>query len=94
MLTIDEQIKTLAYRPTILRKTTTVYKLKMQSARKTFSEIQRKFGAFPFSLRQMDEERTAKMGILECVKNNVLRQYEVWGEKTGAPVARVFSTIG
>jgi len=88
------KIKTLTNRPTLHRRTTTTYALKRPTARQMLSEIVKKFGTFPFSLRQLDDERAAKMGVLECVRANVLRQYEVVADKDGALVARVFSTIG
>ncbi|KAI9801106.1 MAG: Curved DNA-binding protein (42 kDa protein) [Piccolia ochrophora] len=87
------KVKTLANRPTLHRRTTTTYGLKRPSSRQILSEVVKKFGTFPFSLRQLDDERAAKMGVLECVRGNVLRQYEVVGDKDGEPVARVFSTV-
>jgi hypothetical protein len=56
-------------------------------------EIKKKFGSFPFSLRQLDDERTAKAGVIECVRGNILRQYDVLQEKDGKDVARLFTTI-
>lgn len=87
------KVKTLANRPTLHRRTTTTYGLKRPSSRQLLSEVVKKFGTFPFSLRQLEDERGAKMGVLECVRANVLRQYEVVGDKDGEPVARLFSTI-
>jgi len=87
------KVKTLENRPTLHRRTTTTYALKRPTARQILSEIKQKFGTFPFSLRQLEDERAAKMGVVECVRGNVLRQYEVVGDKDGEPVARLFSTI-
>lgn len=88
------KIKTLDNRPTLHRRTTTTYQLKRPSSRQTLSEIVKKFGTFPFSLRQLEDERAAKVGVVECVRSNVLRQYEVVADKDSAPVARVLTTIG
>ena len=88
------KIKTLENRPTLHRRTTTTYALKRPSSRQILSEIVKKFGTFPFSLRQLDDERAGKVGIVECVRSNVVRQYDVIADKDGAPVSRVFSTIG
>lgn len=88
------KIKTLENRPTLHRRTTITYQLKRPSSRQTLSEIVKKFGTFPFSLRQLDDERSAKVGVVECVRSNVLRQYEVVADKDMAPVARVLTTIG
>ncbi|KAI9803313.1 MAG: hypothetical protein M1825_002104 [Sarcosagium campestre] len=87
------KMKTLSNRPTLHRRTTTTYGLKRPTSRQILSEVVKKFGTFPFSLRQLEDERAAKMGVLECVRGNVLRQYEVVGDKDGEPVARVFSTV-
>ena len=88
------KIKTLANRPTLHRRTTITYQLKRPSSRQTLSEIVKKFGTFPFSLRQLEDERAAKIGVVESVRSNVLRQYEVVADKDAAPVARLLSTIG
>lgn len=81
-------------RATLFKKTDTKCSLKRESARKTYNEIQKKFGAFPFGLRQLEDERTAKMGVIECVRSNILRQFEVLADKDGAIVSRVYVTVG
>lgn len=81
-------------RATLFRKTDTKYALKRPSAKATLNEINKKFGAFPFSLRQLEDERSAKSGVIECVRGNILRQFEVLGEKDGASVSRIFITAG
>lgn len=86
--------KILEKRPTLHRRTTITYQLKRPSSRQTLSEIVKKFGQFPFSLRQLDDERAAKVGVVECVRQNVLRQYEVIADKDLAPVARLLTTLG
>ena len=86
--------KILEKRPTLHRRTTTTYQLKRPSSRQTLSEIVKKFGTFPFSLRQLEDERAAKVGVVECVRQNVLRQYEVISDKDMSPVARLLTTIG
>ena len=88
------KVKALENRPTLHRRTTTHQGLKRPSSRQILSEIVKKFGTFPFSLRQLEDERAAKVGIVECVRSNVVRQYEVIADKDGAPVSRLFTTIG
>ncbi|KAH8150451.1 uncharacterized protein LAJ45_05664 [Morchella importuna] len=75
------------------RKTDTKFSLKRDSSRATLNEVIKKFGTFPFGLRQLDDERTAKAGILECVRSNLFRQFEVLGDKDGAATSRLFTTI-
>ena len=88
------KVKTLQNRATLHRRTATTYGLKRPSSRATLSEIQKKFGTFPFSLRQLEDERAGKIGIVECVRGGVVRQYEVLGSTDGEPVSRLFTTIG
>ncbi|KAI9886500.1 MAG: hypothetical protein M1823_001680 [Watsoniomyces obsoletus] len=87
------KVKTLEHRPTLHRRTTTTYGLKRPTSRQLLSEVVKKFGTFPFSLRQLEDERGAKMGALECVRADVLRQYPVFGDKDGEAVSRVFTTV-
>lgn len=43
------------------------YQLKMKTSRAVFSEIQKKAGPFPFTLRALEDERRARMGVQEAV---------------------------
>ncbi|KAJ5256990.1 Winged helix-turn-helix transcription repressor DNA-binding [Penicillium angulare] len=87
------KVKNLDHRATLHRRTTTTYGLKRPSSRQTLSEVVKKFGTFPFSLRQLEDEKAAKVGVVECVRGGVLRQYEPAGEADNSPVSRVLSTI-
>lgn len=86
--------KNLPHRATLHRRTTTTYQLKRPSSRAILSEIVNEFKTFPFSLRQLKDERAAKVGIVESVRYGVLRQYEVVGDKDNEPVARLLTTVG
>lgn len=86
--------KLLENRPTLHRRTATTYQLKRPSSRSTLTEINGEFKTFPFSLRQLKDERAGKVGIVECVRTGVIRQYEVVGDKDNEPVARVLTTVG
>lgn len=88
------KVKTLNQRATLHRRTTTNYSLKRPSSRAILSEIVKKFGTFAFSLRQLEDERAAKVGIVECVRSGLVRQYEVVVDKDNEPVGRLLSTIG
>ncbi|TDZ71798.1 Curved DNA-binding protein [Colletotrichum trifolii] len=87
------KVKTFDQRTTLHRRTTNTYGLKRPTSRKILSEVQKKFGTFPFSLRQLEDERDAKSGVVECVRGNVFRAYEVVGDKDNSPVARYLTTI-
>jgi len=88
------KVKVLEQRPTLHRRAKHVYQLTRPTSRKVFSEVAKRFHHFPFSLRQLENERDAKAGVVECVRSNVFRQYEVVGDKDAAPVARLLTTIG
>ncbi|KAL4797858.1 peptidase M24, structural domain-containing protein [Aspergillus venezuelensis] len=87
------KVKNFDHRATLHRRTTTTYQLKRPSSRQVLTEIVKKFGTFPFSLRQLDDERAAKVGVVECVRGGVLRQYEPAGETDGSAVSRLLTTI-
>ena len=88
------KIKNYENRPTLHRRTALTYALRRPSSKKILNEVVKKFGTFPFSLRQLEDERDAKIGVVECVRGNVFRQYEVVGDKDGEAVARLLTTIG
>ncbi|QSZ29441.1 hypothetical protein DSL72_003955 [Monilinia vaccinii-corymbosi] len=85
--------KSFENRATLHRRTNLTYALKRPSSRAIMNEVVKKFGTFPFSLRQLESERDAKVGVVECVRGNVFRQYEVVGDKDNEPVGRLLTTI-
>lgn len=88
------KIKNFENRTTLHRRTTLTYALKRPSSKKVLNEAVKRFGTFPFSLRQLEDERDAKVGVVECVRGNVFRAYEVVGDKDGEAVSRLLTTIG
>jgi hypothetical protein len=88
------KVKTLNHRATLHRRTGLRSDLKRPSSRATFSEVKQKFGTFPFSLRQLEDERAGKVGVVEAIRANVVRQYEVAADKDGEAVSRLLTTIG
>jgi len=88
------KVKNNGNRTTLHRRTDTKYQLKRPTSRGLLSEVVKKFGTFPFSLRQLEDEKAAKVGVVECVRGGVLRQYEVVVDKDSKPVARLFTTVG
>jgi methionine aminopeptidase len=86
--------KNFENRTTLHRRTALTYALKRPSSKKVLNEVVKRFGVFPFSLRQLEDERDAKVGVVECVRGNVFRAYEVCGDKDGAAVSRLWTTIG
>lgn len=78
---------------TIFKKNDITYQLRLKASRATFSELQKKAGAFPFTLRSMEDIKKARMGLSECVNHQLITPYEVMYDKPGQFVAQFFTTI-
>ncbi|KAI8454472.1 curved DNA-binding protein Cdb4 [Phakopsora pachyrhizi] len=79
LLTTGQDIKSKAHtdRTSIFQKTASTYQLKMKTSRATYGEIVKKAGAFPFTLRTLEDQTKARMGVKECVQHGLLREFEV-----------------
>jgi curved DNA binding protein len=75
------------------RNPNTVYQLKLASSRKVFSEIQQNCGAMAFSLRQLEDEKKARMGITEAVTHQLVTAFPILQEKEGEVVAHLVYTV-
>ncbi|KAG8826398.1 Curved DNA-binding protein (42 kDa protein) [Serendipita sp. 401] len=81
-------------RSTIYQRVSDVnYQLKMKTSRAVFSEAQKKSGAFPFNIRCLDDEKKARMGLLEAVQHGLVREYPVQYTAPGTLVAAFHFTI-
>ncbi|KAG0740717.1 hypothetical protein G6F62_007633 [Rhizopus arrhizus] len=89
----EGKVRPLKTRTTIYKKTDIRYQLKMATSRAVLSEIQAKAGAFPFSLRDLEDERKARMGIVEAAKHQTVLPYDVVYEREGAFVAQYLTTL-
>lgn len=80
------------------------YSLKVKASRAVFSDISSRFSLFPFSLRALQAvgaEREAgpavssrtKLGLIECLKNEMLHAYPCLWEKPGEAVAHFKQTV-
>lgn len=98
----ETSIKTSIYK----RALETTYKLKTESGRKLLSVIESNFHTFPWTTAAFDNEdsiklktpiqnlkTTMKMGLVECVKNELIHPYPVLSEKKGDVVAQFKYTI-
>ncbi|KAL6062825.1 Proliferation-associated protein 2G4 [Balamuthia mandrillaris] len=89
MSTGEGKAKETEVRPTVFKRAVEQnYLLKMKASRALFSEINKKFPTMPFSLRALEDERRAKLGITECLKHELLETYPVLYEKEGEYVAQ------
>ncbi|CED82908.1 Metallopeptidase [Phaffia rhodozyma] len=89
----DGKARTEEAKTTIYKKSDITYQLKMKTSRTTFAEIQKKAGAFPFTLRCLEEEKRARMGVQEAVQHGLLRPYEVVHTEKSSVVAQFFFTL-
>lgn len=53
------------------------YQLKMKTSRAVFSEVQKKAGAFPFNVRILEDEKKARMGLMEACQHSLVKPYDV-----------------
>ncbi len=64
----------------------------VNQSRLTHSPFARQAGAFPFTLRCLEDEKRARMGVSEAVQHGLLRPYEVVYTEKGTSVAEFFFT--
>lgn len=69
------------------------YNLKTQKARQFISEVNRRFPALPFTLRAIEDEQVARVGISEARRHELLEEYPVFREKEGQYVAKFKFTL-
>jgi len=80
-------------RTTVFKKTDTVYQLKMKASRAFYSEVDKRFGNMPFTLRSLEDEKKAKMGVIECINHKIVEPFHVLYEKEGEYSAQFKFTV-
>lgn len=76
-------------RTTVYRKMPdAIYQLKMQASRKFYSAVSKMCDVMPFQLGAMGDEKTARLGVTECVKHDLVEPYKVMLEEDGEFVAQ------
>jgi len=68
------------------------YSLRMKAARYVFSEINKKFPTFPFTIRALEDKR-GRLGLTELLEHSLLQPYPVLFEKAGEFVAHFKFTV-
>merc|ERR1712217_136781 len=71
----------------------TSYILKTQKARQFISEVNRRFPALPFTLRAIEDEQVARIGVSEAKRHELLEEYPVLKEKPDEIVAQFKFTV-
>ncbi|XP_037784252.1 proliferation-associated protein 2G4-like [Penaeus monodon] len=80
-------------RVTIFRKTDEIYHLKLKASREFFAQVQKSYRDMPFNLRLFEDEKKARMGVLECVSHKLIDPYPVLWERKGEFVAQFKFTV-
>merc|ERR1711972_1211300 len=78
---------------TIYKKTDESYMLKMKTSREFYSKVGKQFGTMPFNIRNMEDEKKARMGVVECVNKKLIEPFQVLFDKEGARVAQFKFTV-
>ncbi|KAG8452432.1 hypothetical protein GDO86_004290 [Hymenochirus boettgeri] len=90
----EGKAKDAGQRTTIYKRDPTKqYGLKMKTSRAFFSEVERRFSDMPFTLRAFEDEKKARMGVVECAKHELLQPFNVLYEKEGEFVAQFKFTV-
>merc|ERR1711967_206839 len=71
----------------------TAYNLKTQKARQFISEVNRRFPALPFTLRAIEDEQVARVGVAEAKRHELLEEYPVLKEREKEFVAQFKFTV-
>jgi len=71
----------------------TSYNLKTQKARQFISEVNRRFPVLPFTLRAIEEEGVARIGVSESKRHELLDEYPVLMEKKEEFVSQFKFTV-
>lgn len=69
------------------------YALKTNAGRNFFAELNNRFPTLGFSLNSFEDEVTAKLGVSESLKHDLLNAYPVLVEKKGDLVAQFKITV-
>jgi len=89
----DSRLNNSTYRTTLYKRTDLKYPLKMKSSKVLLTEINKTHNKFPFNIRDTNDLKNAKAGVIECSKSRVLDSYPVFEDKKGSFVAHFAFTI-
>jgi len=85
----ERDLRTTIYKRSLEK----MYMLKLKASRYLLQQINRKAPVFPFTLRAIDDERQARMGVSEMVSHGMVDPYPVLFEKDHEFVAQYKSTV-
>jgi curved DNA binding protein len=84
MSTGDGKARTGVMRTTVFKRNVEQqYLLKVKASRQVLAEVDKKYPTLPFTMRNLSDIRTAKLGINECVNHGLLTPYPSLHEYSG-----------
>jgi len=90
----DGKVRELEARTTVFKRAVEQqYFLKTKAARVVLNEVNAKFPTFPFTLRGLEDEKQARLGIVECVRHDLMHPYPTLFDKPGEFVAQFKFTV-
>lgn len=90
---LERQGREVDSKTTVYKKTDEVYLLKLKASRAFFSVVEKTYGTLPFTLRAIEDEKNARMGLKECVTHKLLDPFTVLYEKDEEVVAQFKYTV-
>ena len=90
----DGKVRQSNYRTTMYKLTGNSYALKLKLSHQILGEFKAKSpGPFPVNIKNMDDIRKARLGVIECVNHQILLPYDIMIGKEGEPIAQFFTTF-
>merc|ERR1712228_788382 len=81
-------------RSTVFKRAVDVnYNLKTAKARQFIHEVNKRFPALPFTIRAIEDENVARIGVSEAKRHELLEEYPVLKEKDKEVVAQFKFTV-
>jgi len=94
MSTGDGKTKETELRNTVFKRAPdSSYGLKTQKARQFLHEVNKRFPALPFTLRAIEDEQVARVGVSEAKRHELLDEYPILKEKPEEFVAQFKFTV-
>jgi len=94
MSTGDGKPKEMESRTTVFKRAVDKnYRLKMKASRFVLTEVNTRFPTLPFTVRALSDETQGRMGVVECLKHDMLHAYPPIYEKEGDLVAHFKFTV-
>ncbi|CAH2354501.1 putative curved DNA-binding protein [[Candida] railenensis] len=90
----EGKVKESSYKTSLYKITGNSYALKMKSSHQVLGEFKEKCGGpFPYNIKNLEDARKARMGLIECCNHQVMLDYKVMTEKEGEFIAQYFTTF-